>query len=61
MAGEVPGLCPSLHLNLSDVYRRLGRTDPARDHVDKGRAAREEVDDGEAGYWKMIRQALDRV
>lgn len=61
MAGGVRSLYPSLHLNLSDVYRRLGRVDLARDHVEKGRVALEEVDDGEGGYWKMIRQALDRV
>jgi hypothetical protein len=58
-AGSVRGFYPSLHLNLGDVYRRLGDLDRARDHLECGRAAVGALGDG--GYGNMIRSGLDRL
>jgi hypothetical protein len=59
MVGGGTVLYPSLHLNLADVYRRLGEDRPARLHVERGREALNDVEPD--GYAEMIRQALDRV
>jgi hypothetical protein len=59
MAGPVAGFYPSLHLNLGDVYRRLGDTDRARHHLAAGRAATDAL--GDDGYARMIKAGLDRL
>ena len=59
VAGSARGFYPSLHLNLADVYRRLGNEDPARRHLELGRATLDALQDD--GYRTMIREALDRV
>jgi len=59
VAGPAQGFYPSLHLNLADVYRRLGNTERACHHVVLGHAALESLADD--GYRQMIRDALDRV
>jgi Tetratricopeptide repeat len=59
VTGPVSGFYPSLHLNLGDVYRRLGDLDRARDHLRRGRAAVDAL--GDDGYGQMIRQGLDRL
>ena len=55
----VRGLYPSLHLNLADVYARLGDPDRARDHVRLGREALGALPDD--GYRAMVRDALTRL
>lgn len=57
VAGPVASFYPSLHLNLGDVYRRLGNLDRARDHLARGRAAVGELRDDE--YGRLIRGGLD--
>ncbi len=59
MAASVEELLPSLHLNLADVYRRLGDSAAALAHAAEARAAlaRAGTDRGS----EMIREALDRV
>ncbi|MET8054429.1 hypothetical protein ABZU75_43330 [Streptosporangium sp. NPDC005286] len=59
VTGPASGFYPSLHLNLGDVYRRLGDLDRARDHLRRGRAAVDAL--GDDGYGQMIRQGLDRL
>jgi hypothetical protein len=59
MAAQVADLVPSLHLNLADVYRRLGDAVSARVHVAQAHAAIRNLVDG--GAATMIRDALDRV
>ncbi|WP_171169235.1 hypothetical protein [Streptomyces sp. I05A-00742] len=59
VAGSVAGFYPSLHLNLGDVYRRLGDLDRARDHLARGRAAIGAL--GDDGYGQMIKKGLDRL
>lgn len=59
VAGSVRGFYPSLHLNLADVYLRLGQDDLSREHLLLGRAALDALSDD--GYAHMIRDALDRV
>ncbi|MFI6454864.1 hypothetical protein ACIBF6_25265 [Streptosporangium amethystogenes] len=59
VAGPASGFYPSLHLNLGDVYRRLGDLDRARDHLRRGRATVDAL--GDDGYGQMIRQGLDRL
>jgi hypothetical protein len=55
----VAGLYPSLHLNLSECYRKLGDLDRAREHL---RQAQDTIgvlpDDG---YGQLIRQGLEQV
>ena len=59
VAGTVAGFYPSLHLNLGDVYRRLGDLDNARQHLAWGR---ERVPALRAdGYAAMIVAGLDRL
>jgi hypothetical protein len=59
VATPVSGLYPSLHLNLGEVYRKLGQFDRARDHLERGRAAAVSLSDD--GYGRMIMRALDRL
>ncbi|MEU2871958.1 hypothetical protein ABZ769_22545 [Streptomyces olivoreticuli] len=59
VANPVAGFYPSLHLNLGDVYRRLGDLDCARDHLARGHAAVGEL--GDDGYGQMIKGGLDRL
>ncbi len=58
-ATTVDGLFPSLHLNLADVYRRLGDDANARRHIEQGRRASGAL--ASDGYGDMVRDALDRV
>ncbi len=55
----IAGFFPSLHLNLADVLRRLGRFEDAEAHV-AHTAARIEVLPHD-GYGTTIREALDGV
>lgn len=59
MAGPVAGFYPSVHLNLGEAYRRIGDTDKARDHLDRGRAAVGFL--GDDGYGQMVKAGLDRL
>ena len=59
VAGSVSGFYPSLHLNLGEVYRKLGDLDRARDHLERGRAAVGSL--GDDGYGQMIKGGLDRL
>jgi hypothetical protein len=59
MAGGAAAVLPSLHLNLGDVYRRLGDVDEARRHLELGLAATAALPDD--GYRQMIRMGLDRL
>lgn len=53
------GMYPSLHLNLGDVYLRLGDRQAARQHLDAGLAAAGSL--GDDGYGMMIRRGLDAL
>lgn len=53
------GLAPSLHLNLGDGYRRQGRMDDARAHLDAGLDAADAL--GDDGYGALIRGGLERL
>lgn len=57
--GSARSFQPSLHLNLADVYRRLGRPDRARHHLEAGLATADAL--GEDGYGSMIREGLARI
>lgn len=59
MAAIVADMMPSLHLNLADVYRRLGDPRRAREHADLAHAALGKLVG--SGSATMIRDALDRV
>jgi hypothetical protein len=59
VAAPVRAFYPSLHLNLGEVYRKLGDPDRARDHLKLGLAAVDALADD--GYGKMIRGGLDRL
>lgn len=59
MAASVEGLLSSLHLNLADVYRRLGNAAKAREHVAAGNAAIASL--AGDGYSAMVKQALSRI
>ncbi len=53
------GLYPSLHLNLSECYRKLGDLDRAREQLQQAQAtigAR-----GDDGYAHMIKEGLEQV
>lgn len=56
---DVRGFYPSLHLNLGDVYPRLGDLELARAHVQLGQAALGALDDD--GYAQMVKGGLDRL
>jgi len=56
---SVAGLYPSLHLNLSECYRKLGDLDRAREHL---RHAQDTVGAlGDDGYGRMIKDGLARI
>ncbi|MCW2548993.1 MAG: hypothetical protein JWN96_3453 [Mycobacterium sp.] len=59
ITGTVAGFQPSLQLNVADCYRRLGKPDLARHHLDQGNAALGAL--GDDGYATMIRGALQRL
>jgi hypothetical protein len=56
---SVAGLYPSLHLNLSECFRKLGDLDRAREHL---RQARDTVGAlGDDDYGRLIRDGLEQV
>jgi hypothetical protein len=59
VALPVAGLYPSLHLNLSDCYRKLGDVDQAREHLQRARAGMASLGDDE--YGRLIKGGLDRL
>lgn len=59
MTSGPAGMQPSLHLNLADVYLRLGQPDNARVHVAEGMQHVDALNDD--GYGRMIRAGLERV
>lgn len=59
VAGSARAFYPSLHLNLADVYRRLGQPLLALEHVQRGKAAVGSLPEGD--YGTMIRDALTRI
>lgn len=56
---SVAGLYPSLHLNLSDCYRKLGDLTRAREHLRQARDGIGALGDDE--YGKLIRGGLERL
>lgn len=59
MEQGVAALLPSLHLNLADVYRRLGQLDAAAGHAHAAQAALSNVSID--GYFDEIERAVTRV
>lgn len=57
--GPVLGFYPSLHLNLADVYRRLGERSFALDHARLGLAALDGLRSND--YLDTIRRSLERI
>ena len=55
----VAGLYPSLHLNLSECYRKLGDLDRAREHLQQAQATIGVLGDDE--YGRLIRDGLQQV
>ena len=53
------GLYPSLHLNLSECYRKLGDLDRAREHLQQAEATIDALDDSE--YGRLIKDGLARI
>lgn len=53
------GFQPSLHLNLADGYRRIGKTALAQAHLAKGQATIGALEDD--GYGKMISAGLENL
>ena len=59
VATSVAALYPSLHLNLSECYRKLGDLDRAREHL---QYARDTIDAlGDDAYGRLIRDGLEKV
>ncbi|MER5646355.1 hypothetical protein [Streptosporangium sp. NPDC002524] len=56
---SVAGLHPSLHLNLSECYRKLGDLDRAREHLGQARAGIGALGDDE--YGRLIKGGLEQV
>jgi hypothetical protein len=56
---SVAGLYPSLHLNLSECYRKLGDLGRAREHLQQARAGIGALGDDE--YGQLIRGGLERL
>ncbi|NUW37934.1 hypothetical protein HTZ77_42040 [Nonomuraea sp. SMC257] len=56
---SVAGLYPSLHLNVSDCYRKLGDLGRAREHLRQARAGIGALGDDE--YGRLIRGGLERL
>jgi hypothetical protein len=59
VAMPVAGLYPSLHLNLSDCYRKLGDLGRARECLEQARAGIGAL--GDDDYARLIRAGLDRL
>jgi hypothetical protein len=59
MTQGTAGLMPSLHLNLADVYRRLGQLEVARGHALQARHALGDVETNP--YFDTIAEATERV
>ena len=55
----VAGLYPSLHLNLSECYRKLGDLGRAREHLQQARAGIGALGDDE--YGQLIKGGLERL
>ncbi|NGO06286.1 hypothetical protein G5C60_00945 [Streptomyces sp. HC44] len=55
----VAGLYPSLHLNLSECYRKLGDLDRAREHLQRAQETIGAL--GDDGYGQLIRDGLEQV
>ena len=53
------GLYPSLHLNLSECYRKLGDLARAREHLQRAQATIGVLGDDE--YGRLIRGGLEQV
>ncbi|MGI5162183.1 hypothetical protein [Microbispora sp. CA-102843] len=53
------GLYPSLHLNLSECYRKLGDLGRAREHLQQARAGIGALGDDE--YGRLIKGGLERL
>ncbi len=56
---DVAGFYPSLHLNLGDVYHRLGDAAGARHHLERARASLDDLPDD--GYGRMIRAGVEAL
>ncbi|WP_440070551.1 hypothetical protein [Streptosporangium sp. OZ121] len=56
---SVAGLYPSLHLNLSDCYRKLGDLGRAREHLQQARAGIGALGDDE--YGRLIKRGLEQL
>jgi hypothetical protein len=56
---SVAGFYPSLHLNLTDVYRRLGEHEKAREHLGRAQAAVGAL--GLDGYGQLLREGIARA
>ncbi|TMR95333.1 hypothetical protein [Nonomuraea basaltis] len=56
---SVAGLYPSLHLNLSECYRKLGDLGRAREHLQQARAGIGALADDE--YGQLIKSGLERL
>jgi hypothetical protein len=56
---SVAGLYPSLHLNLSECYRKLGDLGRAREHLQQARAGIGAL--GDDDYGQLIRGGLERL
>ncbi|MGC5012279.1 hypothetical protein ACLQ2R_16060 [Streptosporangium sp. DT93] len=56
---SVAGLYPSLHLNVSDCYRKLGDLDRAREYLELARSEIGALGDDE--YGRLIRDGLERL
>ncbi|MFB4269941.1 hypothetical protein [Nonomuraea sp. GTA35] len=56
---SVAGLYPSLHLNVSECYRKLGDLARAREHLQQARATIGALGDDE--YGQLIRGGLERL
>jgi hypothetical protein len=59
VALSVAGLYPSLHLNLSECYRKLGDLDRAWEHLRAAAAGIESLPDDD--YGRLIRDGLARM
>ena len=59
MTLPVDSLYPSLHLNLSECYRKLGDLDRARQHLLQAEAKIDLLGDDE--YGRMIKDGMDRI
>jgi hypothetical protein len=56
---SVAGLYPSLHLNLSECYRKLGDLSRAREHLQQARSGIGALGDDE--YGQLIKGGLERL